>query len=116
MLHAEDPGRFTANNGFVGMTTNIIAGSDTTSTTLSAILYYLLKSCRTLVRVQDEINVPQQAGYVSNPITFKESQAMLYLQAVIRESQRLPLVDGPAVGERCQPAERRSAGPSFRGG
>lgn len=93
-FHAEDPTRFTAYNVVVGMIANIIAGSDTTSTTLSAILYYLLKNPETLAKLRKEITHFQQAGQISNPITFKQSQALPYLQAVIKEAQRLH----PATG------------------
>ena len=37
-FHVENPTRFTAYNVVVGMITNIVAGSDTTSATVSAIL------------------------------------------------------------------------------
>jgi cytochrome P450 len=93
-FHAEDPTRFTAYNVVVGMIANIVAGSDTTSTTLSGILYYLLKNPRTLAKLRDEINQFEKNGQISSPITFKESQAMPYLQAVIKEAQRLH----PATG------------------
>ena len=93
-FHAEDPTRFTAYNVVVGMIANITAGSDTTSTTLSAILYYLLKNPRTLAKLREEINDCEQNGQISSPVTFKESQAMTYLQAVIKEAQRLH----PATG------------------
>jgi cytochrome P450 len=93
-FHAEDPKRFTTFNMFVGMISNVVAGSDTTSTTLSGILYYLLKKPHTLAKLRDEISDFQRNGLVSSPITFKESQAMPYLQAVIKEAQRLH----PATG------------------
>ena len=93
-FHAEDPTRFTAHNIVVGMVANVIAGSDTTSTTLSAILYYLLKNPSTIAKLRDEIDSYQENGQISSPVTFKESQAMPYLQAVIRETQRLH----PATG------------------
>ena len=93
-FHAEDPTRFTTVNVFVGMISNIVAGSDTTSTTLSGILYYLLKNPHTLAKLRNEISDFQRNGLVSSPITFKESQAMPYLQAVIKEAQRLH----PATG------------------
>jgi hypothetical protein len=77
-FHAEDPTRFMTFNVFVGMISNIVAGSDTTSTTLSGILYYLLKNPHTLAKLRDEISDFQRNGHVSSPITFKESQAMPY--------------------------------------
>lgn len=98
-FHAEDPTRFTAYNVVVGMIANIIAGSDTTSTTLSAILYYLLKHPETLAKLRKEITLFQQAGELSDPIAFKQSQAMPYLQAVIKETQRLhPATGLPLAG------------------
>jgi cytochrome P450 len=93
-FHAEDPMRFTAYNVVVGMTANIIAGSDTTSTTLSAILYNMLKNPSTLAKLREELDTFQQNGQISSPITFKESQTMPYFQAVIKEAQRLH----PATG------------------
>jgi cytochrome P450 len=92
-FHSKDPTRFTVSNVFIGMISNIVVGSDTTSTTLSGILYYLLKNPHTLAKLR-EINDFQRNGLVSSPITFKESQAMPYLQAVIKEAQRLH----PATG------------------
>ncbi len=69
---------------------NIIAGSDTTAISLSAILYYLLKYPNTMKRLREEIQNHEEEGTCSNPvITFKESQDMPYLQAVMKEAMRL---------------------------
>lgn len=69
---------------------NIIAGSDTTAISLSAILYYLLKYPNTMIKLREEIQKHEEEGRCSNPvITFKESQDMPYLQAVMKEAMRL---------------------------
>ncbi len=93
-FHSEDPTKFTNWNVQVGMIANIFAGSDTTSTTLSGILYHLLKEPQTFAKLRDEIDSFHRDGRISSPVTFKESQTMPYLQAVIREAQRVH----PAVG------------------
>lgn len=73
---------------------NIAAGSDTTAITLSAALYYLYKTPRTLTALRKEIDEMDEAGRISDPVSFKEAQELPYLQAVIQETLRLH----PAVG------------------
>ncbi|KAF4554825.1 Cytochrome P450-like protein 8 [Elsinoe fawcettii] len=73
---------------------NMLAGSDTTSITLTAILYHILKNPVVYKTVQEEIDSAVAEGRVSNPVTFKEAQALPYLQAVIKEGIRVH----PATG------------------
>jgi cytochrome P450 len=68
---------------------NIFAGSDTTASSLSAILFYLLKTPRCLQKLQEEIDSFASRGLLSEMPTFKESLDMPYLQAVMREALRL---------------------------
>lgn len=89
-FHVEDWTRFTAYNVVVCMIANIVAGSDTTSITLSAMLYFLLKNPQTREKLR---GAPAEERDLK-PIMFKESQTMRYLQAVIREALRLH----PATG------------------
>jgi cytochrome P450 len=74
---------------------NIGAGSDTTGITLTAIIYYLMKNPACLQKLRLEIDTAEQEGRISSPLTFKEGQALPYLQAVIKEALRLH----PAVGQ-----------------
>ena len=70
--------------------TNIVAGADTTAISLRAIIYFLLKhpkALQTLMRELEEANL-------SFPVTWKQSQTLPYLGAVVQESLRLH----PAVG------------------
>jgi cytochrome P450 len=73
---------------------NIAAGSDTTSMTLSGILYHLIKNPRAMERLRRELDYATIKGTISDPITFQEAQALPYLQAVIKEGLR----SHPAVG------------------
>lgn len=95
LSHTKDPDTFTVYHIAAGCAQNMVAGSDTTAISLSAILYYLLKNPDCMQKLHDEIREMQTAGTISsNHITFKESQNMLYLQAVIKEALRLH----PATG------------------
>ncbi|KAF1943495.1 cytochrome P450 [Clathrospora elynae] len=91
-----DPQAFSMYHLAMGCVSNMVAGSDTTAITLSAILYYLLKNPRTFNALRHEIDSLQQdgVGKTSQFITFKESQDMPYLQAVLKEALRMH----PATG------------------
>lgn len=88
--HDRDAESFTAGHVFQGLMTNVVAGSDTTSSSLTATMYYLLTTPRVLRKLREEV----AAAELSSPITFKEAQAMPYLQAVVQEALRMH----PAVG------------------
>lgn len=85
----QDPAKFTEWDISVGLSANVIAGSDTTAAALTATLYCLLKSPSTLARLLDEISSRVRSGELSSPPTFKEAHNMPYLQAVLQEAQRL---------------------------
>ncbi|PYH32924.1 cytochrome P450 [Aspergillus neoniger CBS 115656] len=83
---------------------NVNAGSDTTAISLRAILYYTLKNPRVLGKLQEELHSALQAGKITVPVSWKKSQELPYLDAVIKEALRLH----PPVGlllERVVPAE-----------
>ena len=83
--------------------TNMFAGSDTTAISLRAVLYYTLKNPPVLSRLNEELSVAFEAGNLSFPVTWKQSQSLPYLDAVIKEALRLH----PAVGlplERLAPS------------
>lgn len=92
--HANDPDNFTYGHVLGGCVSNMVAGSDTTAISLSAILYYLLKNPHTLKILQEEIDEYSASGRLSELPTFKESQEMPYLQAVIKEALRLHPIGG----------------------
>ncbi|KAI8666719.1 hypothetical protein NCS57_00898100 [Fusarium keratoplasticum] len=92
--HAADPDVFTSFHVLAGCTSNMVAGSDTTAISLSAVLYYLLKHPACLQKLRDEIDDLTAKGGLSKSPTFKESQQLPYLQAVIKEALRMH----PATG------------------
>lgn len=92
--HFSGPNAFTRSDILNGLGANINAGSDTTSITISAVLYFLHRNPATLQALRTEIDNAHDAGLLSHPATFKEVQSLPYLQEVIKESLRLH----PAVG------------------
>ncbi|KAF7553472.1 hypothetical protein G7Z17_g3598 [Cylindrodendrum hubeiense] len=93
--HSEDPSSFTNYHVLAGCVSNMVAGSDTTAISLSAILYLLLRHPQTLERLRNEIDAffLDHAG-ASKRMSFQESLQLPYLQAVIKEALRLH----PATG------------------
>ncbi|KAI0469341.1 cytochrome P450 [Xylaria cf. heliscus] len=92
--HEQDPEKFTMYHVLAGCTANLAAGSDTTGITLSAILYYLLKHPDCLQKLRREVIEFQEQGLLSPSFSFKDTQQMPYLQAVIKETLRIH----PATG------------------
>jgi cytochrome P450 len=86
---------FTTYHVIAGCTHNMIAGSDTTAITLSACLYHLLKNPNAFARLREEVDELQaRRRNLTGALSFKESQEMPYLQAVIKETLRMH----PATG------------------
>ncbi|WYZ42238.1 hypothetical protein EsH8_V_001133 [Colletotrichum jinshuiense] len=96
--------------------TNIAAGSDTTAISLSAIMYYLCKNPSTLQKLRKELDDAEAEGSISNPITFRESQALPYLQAVVKESLRLHPATGLTMPRVVPEGGRQLAGIFFPAG
>lgn len=101
--NADSPQAFTMYHLTTGCVSNMVAGSDTTGLSLSAILYYLLKYPHTFQTLRHEVDERRQQGRDSRFITFKESQEMPYLQAVIKEALRMHPAGGLPL-ERVVPA------------
>lgn len=68
---------------------NIGAGSDTTSITLNAALFNVLKHPHVHQRLQAELDEAHAEGRLSDPPVFKETQELPYLEAIIKESLRI---------------------------
>lgn len=87
--HSADPAKFTMYHVLAGCASNIVAGSDTTATSLSGVLYHLLKNPDALQQLRKEIEETHEKTEGSKVISWTESQSMPYLQAVIKEALRL---------------------------
>ncbi|KAK7914165.1 hypothetical protein PG985_011868 [Apiospora marii] len=91
--HDEDPEKVTPRHIFMMGLSNIIAGSDTTSISLSAILWFLITTPDSMSKLRREVD--SQPRTQEGRIAFKTANTrMPYLQAVIKEALRLH----PAVG------------------
>ncbi|KAM0493214.1 hypothetical protein ACHAP8_009395 [Fusarium lateritium] len=97
--HRKDP--LTYNDWYVlsGCLSNMAAGSDTTAISLSAIMYFLMTNPKVADKLREEVADHQSRAVHPHRLSFKETQEMQYLQAVVKEALRLH----PAVG---QPLER----------
>lgn len=93
-----DPSKISKDEIALACSTNIAAGSDTTSISLSAILYFLTLYPETLCKLRVEIGDRDTQNSLSNPVTFQEARSMPYLQAVIKEALRLHPATGLILG------------------
>jgi len=57
-MHGDNPDKFTMTDVFSTCITNIGAGSDTTSISLSAILYHIIKTPSSMAKVSHSVEVP----------------------------------------------------------
>ncbi|KAH7081133.1 pisatin demethylase [Paraphoma chrysanthemicola] len=94
MLPLEAAGRASRFHTKLACQQNVAAGSDTTAISLAAVIAYLAMNPSTLAKLRSEMDEATARGELSNPVTFKQAQKLLYLQAVIQEALRLH----PAVG------------------
>ena len=68
--------------------TQLIAGSDTTSNTSCALLYWVLKTPGVVEKLQAELDVAMPQG--SNPVpSFSQVRDLKYMQGVISETMRI---------------------------
>lgn len=74
---------------------NVVAGSDTSATTIRLIMLSLLSNPIMYLKLQKEIDDAVKAGSISSPITDAEARKLPYLQAVIQEGLR---IKAPAAG------------------
>ncbi|KAI0457605.1 cytochrome P450 [Xylaria acuta] len=74
---------------FQMMTSNVFAGSDTTSIALRANFLNLMSHPHALAKLRAELQGQQTAGKLSTIVTAVETDLCPYLQAVIYESMRL---------------------------
>ena len=104
IAHEKNPEKMTELDLRLICQSNIAAGSDTTAITLSSIFYHLLKNMATLIRLRAEIDDAAAQGKLSSPVTFGETQNLVYLKAVINESLRMHSAVGLPL-QRLVPVE-----------
>jgi hypothetical protein len=92
LMDMRDGGEKGVNNYHIFMLSlsNIFAGSDTTASSLSGILYYLITSPDCLRKLRAEIkDMEEKTGVQRGQFGFKQTQEMPYLQACMKEGLRL---------------------------
>ncbi|CEI70900.1 hypothetical protein FVEN_g9720 [Fusarium venenatum] len=67
---------------------NVVAGSETTATTIRIIMLCILTNPAAYRRLQQEIDDAARAGTISTPITDAEARNLPFLQATIQEGLR----------------------------
>ncbi|KAH8593870.1 cytochrome P450 oxidoreductase [Bisporella sp. PMI_857] len=94
----------------------IFAGSDTTSTALTAIFYFLHKHPQKLVKLQEEIDTAFADKKLTYPIRFSDSNRLPYLRAVVTEATRLHPSLGLSLPRVVPPGGADICGTYFPGG
>lgn len=67
----------------------VIAGSDTSATTIRVVILFLIMNPGAYRKLQAEIDDAIASGKISSPITDSEGKQLPYLQAVIKEGLRI---------------------------
>ncbi|KAM0241478.1 hypothetical protein ACHAP5_007517 [Fusarium lateritium] len=93
--HRKDPSTYNAWYVLSGCASNMTGGSDTTGISLSAIMHFLMLNPKVAYKLREEVVEHQSRAAHPRHFSFKETQEMQYLQAVIKEGLRLH----PAVGQ-----------------
>ena len=96
--------------------TNIGAGSDTIAIILRAIFYNLLKQPHSLQKLRKELENAAQAGSVSDPITWNECQKLPYLDACVKEAERVHPAVGLPLERVVPPGGSKICGQYLKGG
>ncbi|KAF4554808.1 Cytochrome P450-like protein 7 [Elsinoe fawcettii] len=96
--------------------TNIGAGSDTTSISLSGILYHLIRNPSSYARLRAELDSAHAAGRLADVPTYAQTQALPYLQACIKEGLRMHPATGLPMMRVVPPGGATIAGVFFPAG
>ena len=88
-MHAANPADFTHDDIRYHVVPAIGGGSDTTAITLSAAMYYLIKTPSAMYKLREELEQKEREGSLSHPVTLRQSTECTYLQAVIKETMRM---------------------------
>ncbi|OKL62006.1 hypothetical protein UA08_02919 [Talaromyces atroroseus] len=93
--------------------TNTVAGSHPAAYTLTALVYYVLKTKGVYEKIGDELASVGLLGF-SEPVSYKQAKSLVYLEAVIREAIRIH-PGFSLILEREVPAELGESGEKGNG-
>lgn len=109
-VHQANPERVTKQDVIYAGLNNIGAGTDTTSISLSAVIYHLWRNPRYLERLREKLKG------VSDPITYEQAKKIPYLEAVIKEALRVHPAAGLPIQRVVPKGGRTIAGRFFPAG
>ena len=84
-----NPDTFTVDDAYYHMMAILLAGGETTGSSLSAIMYFLCKSPQSLEKLRLELEGMKTRSSDTSFTTLKEASECQYLQAVIKETVRI---------------------------
>lgn len=93
-IKEKNPEGYTKFNADAALGSNIAAGSDTTSVTLTGILFHLIQEPDVYQKLRKELFAAAARGEVSDPITFDQAQNLPYLRDVLKEGMRMHAATG----------------------
>ncbi|KAF2787165.1 cytochrome P450 family protein [Melanomma pulvis-pyrius CBS 109.77] len=97
-IREENPEKIDKEDIMASAVANISAGSDTTSISLTSVIFHLCKFPEALARLRNELEGAIRRGEIADSITFKQAQKLPYLQAVIKEGLRIHPATGLILG------------------
>jgi len=115
-VKSSSPDKMSTRDIVVHLSTNVFAGSDTTSIALRAMIYFLCRNPRCMQRLVGDIDAADQAGKLSHPISYKEATDIPYLNAVLKESMRMHPSVGLLMERHVPPQGVEIDGHFLRGG
>jgi hypothetical protein len=115
-MHTESPEKFKFEDVIGTCSGNFFAGSNTTSITLTGLLWNLINNLDVFKKLRDEIDAKAEAGEISVAVAFAEARKLPYLQACIQEGLRMHSYVGMPLGRVVPPKGATVAGTYFPGG
>lgn len=112
-IRSENPEKLSKDDIINSAIANISAGSDTTSISLTSVIFHLCKFPEALQKLREELDSAARSGTISDPITFKQSQKLPYLQAVVKEALRIHPATGLTLGRVVPKGGATIAGREF---
>ena len=87
--HRRDPAAFKIDDITYHMVPNIIAGGETTGSSITAAVYFLCKHPTVFAQLRQELDLFMIERQSDDPITMRDAQGCGYLQAFVKEALRL---------------------------
>ena len=92
------------------------AGSDSTASTMQSFFYLVLNAPRVYAKLSQEVKEAQEAGKLSEIVTYAEAQNLPYFQACLKEAMRVRPAVGLGIYRRTPPEGVEIGGKYYPGG